>query len=68
MTNAAVQMPDLYASEKETADTVTLAVRMPRHLRDGFGKLCESKHVEMAVVIRRFIERELLNQPPAAPD
>jgi hypothetical protein len=52
---------DLYASEKETSDTVTMAVRMPRELRDDFAALCASRNIEMAVVIRRFLEREVSN-------
>ena len=52
---------DLYAPEVKDAkeETVSLNVRMTKQMRDDFTKHCESRGVEVAKVIRRFIEREL---------
>lgn len=51
---------DLYASEpKANEKQVTLAFRLSESTREEFKKLCDSRNVDMSVVLKRFIEREL---------
>lgn len=53
---------DLYANEVENnAFMVTMAVRIPRDMREDFTKLCHSRNIDVTKVIRRFIQRELHN-------
>jgi predicted DNA-binding protein len=51
---------DLYATDKPaTNDSVVLAIRLPKEQREKFKALCESRNIDVSVVLRRFIEREL---------
>ena len=52
---------DLYAPiSKEVNDPpVNLTIRVPQSMREAFSKHCESKGVDVSLVLRRFIEGEL---------
>lgn len=50
---------DLYAPQEHKDDSVVIAVKVPKHLREEWKAHCHAKGADMSVVLRRFIEREL---------
>lgn len=53
-------MEDLFASTaKKDAEFVNYTFRVYKDIKEDFFKFCESKNVEPAVVLRRFMENSV---------